>query len=399
MKCLASTRDAIDTIKGYYYQFDYSILKIIESNEDSVITIEGIEDIDISNTDEETAVQCKYYAGTQYNHSVIGKPIRLMLKHFSINKDSNLKYMIYGFYSNGQEKFPREVTIDFAKKHFFTTTQKGKKIEMHKVLSLTDDDLTLFLDKMSIDINALSFEEQNDRILLQLSEQFSCTKTEAEHYYNNSLRIIRELSIQSKKQDRTITKTQFLKQINNKTDLFNLWYLGVRGVEEYCRRIKKMYFTFPNLSPFSRFFLIECNQVDTVTEIKTMVIMISERMSRISKREETPFCPYVYLHGVSEEKLKNIKHTLRNDNFRLIDGHDFKGATFHIDSILRQPTVNNKIKVKIINELTNLGEILDTLNNTREIYQFYINEPYYENDDHKHVVLPIKSINDIEKII
>ena len=28
---MARTRDAVDTIKGYYYQFDYFILQIIDS--------------------------------------------------------------------------------------------------------------------------------------------------------------------------------------------------------------------------------------------------------------------------------------------------------------------------------------------------------------------------------
>lgn len=39
---MARTRDAVDTIKGYYYQFDYFILQIIDSTDDSdEITIEG----------------------------------------------------------------------------------------------------------------------------------------------------------------------------------------------------------------------------------------------------------------------------------------------------------------------------------------------------------------------
>lgn len=32
---MARTRDAVDTIKGYYYQFDYFILQIIDSTDDS----------------------------------------------------------------------------------------------------------------------------------------------------------------------------------------------------------------------------------------------------------------------------------------------------------------------------------------------------------------------------
>ncbi|EGO9491004.1 hypothetical protein DQ166_13990, partial [Enterococcus faecalis] len=80
-----STRDAVATIKGYQYQFNQSILEIL--NLDSLsdtITVEGIEDIDITrNTGEVLAIQSKYYEGTNYTPSVIGKPLRLMLQYFS----------------------------------------------------------------------------------------------------------------------------------------------------------------------------------------------------------------------------------------------------------------------------------------------------------------------------
>lgn len=56
-----TTRAADATIKGYYYQFDTSILKLLElqTNADS-LTIEGIEDIDVNTATEATAIQCKY---------------------------------------------------------------------------------------------------------------------------------------------------------------------------------------------------------------------------------------------------------------------------------------------------------------------------------------------------
>ena len=43
-----TTRAADATIKGYYYQFDTSILKLLDlSTNSDTVTIEGIEDIDI----------------------------------------------------------------------------------------------------------------------------------------------------------------------------------------------------------------------------------------------------------------------------------------------------------------------------------------------------------------
>ncbi|EGJ36085.1 hypothetical protein HMPREF9389_2301 [Streptococcus sanguinis SK355] len=45
---MSRPRSATNTIKGYFYQFDKSILEILEqSNETNIVTIEGVEDIDI----------------------------------------------------------------------------------------------------------------------------------------------------------------------------------------------------------------------------------------------------------------------------------------------------------------------------------------------------------------
>ena len=89
---MPQTREAVDTIKGYYYQFDYFILKLLdEDNKEALICIEGIEDIDIENVDLKKSIQCKYYAKTEYQHSILKKPIRLMLEHYISNRKSNLK--------------------------------------------------------------------------------------------------------------------------------------------------------------------------------------------------------------------------------------------------------------------------------------------------------------------
>ena len=59
---MARSRDAVDTIKGYYYQFDYFIFQLIGlANETDTVTIEGMEDVDIFNDKQVVTVQCKYY--------------------------------------------------------------------------------------------------------------------------------------------------------------------------------------------------------------------------------------------------------------------------------------------------------------------------------------------------
>ena len=81
-----ASRAANATIKGYYYQFDTTILKILElKNDNDFVTVEGIEDIDIHTANDVTAVQCKYLSKPKLINSVIREPIMLMIDNFIKN--------------------------------------------------------------------------------------------------------------------------------------------------------------------------------------------------------------------------------------------------------------------------------------------------------------------------
>lgn len=239
-----ASRSAVNTIKGYFYQFDNTILELLKQKEDSTqIIIEGVEDIDVETDDEKVAIQCKYYEGTGYNHSIIGKPIRYMLEHFSNCMRSNdpiIKYLLRGCYKYGQEKLSLPIDIDFLKEKFLTFTEKGTKVELHKVLSLSDDDLKLFLDNLMIDINAESYDKQLDEILGVLKKEFKCNDNEAEYfYYNNCLKLIKELSTQSDESNRTITRQDFILRINTKKALFTEWFIQYKSKKTIYRRSKE----------------------------------------------------------------------------------------------------------------------------------------------------------------
>ncbi|KJP91455.1 hypothetical protein VE16_22870, partial [Enterobacter hormaechei] len=116
-------RSAVDTIRGYCYQVDKTIIEIFSLPQmDDSIDIECIEDIDVYNDGHLTAIQCKYYESTDYNHSVISKPIRLMLSHFKDNKEKGANYYLFGHYKSGQNKLTLPLKVDFFKSNFLIYT-------------------------------------------------------------------------------------------------------------------------------------------------------------------------------------------------------------------------------------------------------------------------------------
>jgi hypothetical protein len=91
---------------------------------------------------------------------------------------------------------------------------------------------------------------------------------------------------------------------------------------------------------------------------------------------------------------------LIDDGFYFWDGHDFKDAGFRKESIIRGANFHNNIKLKIINELQHTDEIINSLNSTtREIYQFYLSQPYYTNLNHAHIKIQINETKNIDLII
>lgn len=411
-----TNRSAIDTIAGYFYQFDKTILAILNSSDDKTIIVEGIEDIDLISPDETTAVQCKYYEKTEYNHSVIKKPLILMLKNYAdILKSSGkfIKYHLYGHYKSGQEKLSLPLTVDYVKENFFTyikqenITEKGKTIKkkvthrLDEELGLTNNNISDFINLLTINIEAPSFDNQFNDVIEKLCEYYQCDKFEAENfYYNSGLRVMKNLSIKQNIADRSINKSLFLTQIDTKQLLFNSWYVHYKGKTKYFKEVKKNYFnTGLNTNPYERFFLLEVKSTDSIQDIKDIIRLIQNRWSKFSKYERSSFCPYLYIHNISDANLKKVKQELFNEGMLLKDGYDFLDADFNVNSVLEKATFQNNIKIKFVNSIADLNTLLNQIVATKEIYQFFQRESFYSNNNCKHIIIQIEEIQDIKSIV
>ncbi|MCI9038406.1 MAG: hypothetical protein HFJ29_00760 [Clostridia bacterium] len=398
---MPQNREAIDTIKGYYYQFDYFILKLLEEkNKDTYIYLEGIEDIDIEDIDSKKAIQCKYYDKTEYQHSVIKKPIIEMFKHYSENKQRNFQYYIYGHYKCGQEKLPDNFNIEFLKKNFLTYKKDNIKHKVFEELNISDAEIEKFKGKLKINISADSYEQQEKRIKTLIRKIYNCDDELSQYYYSNALAIVKLIATNSNIQKRKITPNQFVTMLkNNKEKVFNSLYIHKQGIEKYCRLIKKTYFSTLNISPYERFFLIECDQFISDEEIKGLVYQISKKWCNISKRNDKPYCPYILLYGVTESRLKKIKTNIQLERHNFIDGYDFKDADFCVQSLIRQADKENKIEFKIVNNIKELDKSIKQIDKTKEVYEFYLEKSFYQSKIDKCVEIKITSTLDVENMI
>lgn len=400
-------RSAVDTIRGYFYQFDMSILSVLQlASLDDSIEIECTEDIDIRTASDVTATQCKYYAKTEYNHSVIKDAVKHMASHFKeslAGAKPKVKYCIKGHYASGQEKLDGGVDVDFLKKHFLTYI-KGKVTYYHYLdLSLSDIELEEFLSRLTIDVRAKAFDQQFREVVEALQVALGGTLFSAEYFlYNNALAVVRDLSIQAAPAQRAVTKKQFLDRINTSSILFNEWFVERKGKKAHLAALRKEYFTELNVPPYERFFMVEIDKGSYDRgDLKDLFFELSKKWAKLSTREPSPFCPYIYVHGVLERELLELKRELSTEGYKLIDGHDFQGADFSHQSITQTATHGNGIRIKVLNTISDVEQTVEAVTKTRRIYQFYLGSCYfhYDNPAVRHIKIQVERLSDVKSII
>lgn len=247
-------RQAIDTIRGYLYQFDNTILQILNyEQENAIFTVEGIEDIDIEQIGSETvAIQCKYYEKSDFTPSKIKEAITWMVKDFSKRVQEGrelIQYKLFGHYKSGQDKIQLPINIAYLKDSLLTSKTQAKEdkpsitTEIHVDLGLSDENLTVFLSKLTLEIDGPTLEQQHSNIIEKLISFNICSRSDADFFYAKSLYIIRNLAKNAEENKRKITKKEFLRELkNSKKMIFDFWYVEKVSLDKYSRTIRKKYF-------------------------------------------------------------------------------------------------------------------------------------------------------------
>lgn len=386
---MSKPRSAISTIKGYFYQFDKSILEILEqSNETDMVTIEGIEDIDIENSDERNFIQCKYYEKTDFDNSIIRKPIQLMFRHYLENrtepKDKNFTYRLYGYYKKGHEKL-LELTTENLKTYFLDFSKfgvidesgnsnyqiKNKKGEVIFEETVEDDDIEDFKNHLFIDIKADSYENQIEKIKSKIQNDLSdYSEEDIELIYFNALKIIKDLACEHNIEKRQISKKEFWDRIKTKNYYFERWMSELLEWKNYKKIIHKKYFPrVSNLSPAHRFFILDC-QGESVNNVKNVISEISRKYSRLIHQ----FSPYVHLYNtLNVDFVTELKEKLYEDGCFFKDGFPFKNSKFRFQEMLIKPDKFNGISVRILEHPINLSIVLQKLVEVERVDQLPIN--------------------------
>ena len=379
-------RSATATIKGYFYQFDQTIVRLLEATKQASITVEGVEDIDLADGDESAFVQCKYYEGTEYNHSVIKEAVIHMLRHFhaaGCPSDQVFRYRLNGYYRSGQHKLTLPLTEEFLKEHFLTYTRDKQVHKVYEELALTDEQIAAFRGLLDIDVKALSYDDQQAKLLrLLVSEIPECSTGDAmSFFYPMAINVVQGLAIEADEAKRRITKDQFLRAINRKELVFSAWLREHLGREYFARMIRRKYFYFgkTKVPKASRFFVIDMGNEYEVGQATRMLVRVGQFFSH-KELQRTPaadrFCPYVLLRGLTPEQLIELKVSLWTQGVIFNDGYPFQGAEFSSTMLAADPTKDKLWMIKFVPGEQQLAlTIAACAGSVVEVYDFYKNSP------------------------
>lgn len=351
-------RSANATIKGYFYQFDQTIVRLLEATKHGSITVEGVEDIDLDDGDKSAFVQCKYYEGTEYNHSVIKEAVIQMLRHFhaaGCPSDQVFRYRLHGHYRSGQHKLTLPLTDEFLKEHFLTYTKDKQVHKVHEELAITDVQLAAFRALLDIDVNALSYDDQQAKVLKLLEYEIpECSTGDAlSFFYPVAINVVQGLAIQADEAKRKITKEQFLKAIDRKDAVFSAWLREHLGREYFARMVRRKYFYYgkTKVPKASRFFVIEMGDEYEVVKASRMLVRLGQFFSHKEHQRTTAsdrFCPYVLLRGVTREQLAELKERLWTQRVAFTDGYPFRDSDFSPALLAADPSKENLWTIKFV---------------------------------------------------
>ncbi len=320
-------RQADSTIKGYLYQFNKSILTILESENNDSIILEGvIEDIDIHSPSSITTIQCKYHEDKKYQTSSIVTPILEMLCHYceSVYLNKEVSYILYAYYAENVDSVDINTFVDFL------SSTKDKDIlckYFHRIYIVPDSDMVELANKfqknkdekeqlvnyykdnrntlkLRVDISnfwkvfsyvkAEKFEVLKDKVIQKL-EEITDHDTAISMYYPNAFSKVASLSSKSTEQERTITKSQlvlFLKQ--QKSVLLNKWTLEALDKEQIIKKKKAYLMSKFSLNIYVRAFIFSDEFLDSVDE--SIITFIHEYLNKYYKKPKLQKPP-IFIFG------------------------------------------------------------------------------------------------------
>ena len=340
------SRAADYAIKGFLYQFNKTLLEILNSSDGSSITVEGIvEDVEIVTSSVMIAIQCKYHeASKAFSPSDIFEPLLQMMCHFHMHPDANIRYILFAHYpSVGKEPYPKvgvtefQAAIDSENKNFARYVEKLRsKFELNRFLS----------------IFTMEFGPTYDELVTQVGVALQSNGIPKDDIdtlaYPNSINMIAGISVKHDSKERNITKQQFLENLKKiRKTAISRWTLALRTRKQLLDARRKQLKPHLDNNSRLRYFIVDAfSLVDYEAEI---VLFVSDYLDKYHFKPAHISTPVLCL-CTSEDSFRDIQYRLYSKGIISTDG--YIGKHFDESWFFRDPFSQKGIGGKIKREFS-----------------------------------------------
>jgi hypothetical protein len=327
-------RSADAALKGYAYQFNQTILEILRSTDDSIVTIEGVEDIDLTTATVETVVQCKYFAAQKFTLPGIREAVALMLADSA--SDPLRRYRLY-IHCGDMSGYVKVLELETLKE-CLTIKRKKPLGQVDRLYDpYCDDQLRSFCGRLKIDAGE-SYEIQSDLVVRSLRAVLGGSEADSIELFAPSARdLIFGLAIQASVDDRRITRRQFVRQLDTKRGLYTRWHREQIGEDRFVAALKRQIRAARAIDPLrDRMLMADIEQHFDMT-LAVAARLASAAYGEGHLRSARPWT--VLLQG-SADDVSRFKRELLARSVKLHDG--FEDLLFQPVMFDEPPVVNTK---------------------------------------------------------
>lgn len=329
------SRAADYTIKGFLYQFNKTLLEILNSQEDSIITVEGIvEDIEIVTPAMMTAIQCKYHEAIEtFMLSGIFKPLLQMMDHFHANPGAKIRYILFAHYPSEKGMVQPKVgkaelqkALDSENNDFkeYVATLRGKV------------DLDAFLARFTMEFGA-TFDDLVSQVSAALKTNGIPDGDIDTLAYPNAINIIAGISVKHDPKERNITKRQFLEALKSiRKTAISRWTMALRTRKQLLDARRKQIKTHLDKNSRLRYFVVDAKTLDDYEE--EIVLFVGDYLDKYHFKTAHISTPVLCL-CTSKEDFQSIQYRLFTKGIISTDGYigeHFEESWFFRDPFTRK---------------------------------------------------------------
>lgn len=344
------SRAADYTIKGFLYQFNKTLLEILNSLDDSIITAEGIvEDVEIVTPVTMTAIQCKYHeASKTFTSSGIFEPLLQMMRHFHANPSANIRYILFAHYPS--VKGMPHPTV--GRTELQAALDSKNKDFREYIATLRDKvDLDGFLSRF-----AMEFGPTYDDLVTQVSAALKANGLPEDDIdtlaYPNAINMIAGLSVKHDPTERITTKRKFIEDLKGiRKTAISRWTMALRMRKQLLAARRKQLKAHLDKNSRLRYFVVDSKSLnDYRAEI---VLFVSDYLDKYHYKLAHISTPVLCL-ATSKDDFQDIQYRLYQKGIVSTDGcigGHFDQSFFFRDPLSRKGpggAVNREFSLRLL---------------------------------------------------